>query len=411
MSRKLLAAALYMGLILYVPTVLSQTVNPGAPRNVAACKGVIENPTMIGYTLAADGASCCHGPTGSERAFIVDVVTGKTIEVGEALALPPRVTEFAGWLPCRQTVSIALGIPEDRADPASPKCGVSKCYIANTRFDGYFVDIQTGKYWSPVWTSGPFSLLGTQNYGMRPIYKDGALQGYFLGADGTLLTMLPDGTSKAKTPLPANGHGCSFTEKLVSCQVGDALKVFDRQFNELSTIRAKLTIPVGIWSPNGEGLLYFDGNRPGPHYVTYWSAKENQSYRLGSDADYDLDCELNGNCFGFLWGTELPDWSPDGTKAYFSVPDPSNKLKRILGWVDVSTPESRTKFHPLTKEFGQSARYPTVSPDGRSVAFVSVSDNPNEGTIQLFVLRLPNGKPKQVTHAPKGYIVGSPSWR
>ena len=412
MSRKPFATSVIAGLMLCASSVaLSQSANPGAPHSLAICKGTVLNPTMIGYTLGTDDAKCCHGPTGSERAYVVDVTTNESVEVGGALALSPRVTEFAGWLPCRQTVIIALGIPGASFPPAVPNCGASKCYVANSIFDGYFVDIHSGKYWSPVWAGGPFALLGTQNYGIQPIYKNNTLQGYFLLADGTLLTMLPDGTSKTKTPIPADGHGCSFAEKLIACQVGTTLRVFDRQFHELSTIKGPLTMPVGIWNSKGDGLLYFDGLRPNPHYVTYWSAKESQSYRLGPFADYDLDCELNGDCFGFYWGTELPDWSPDGTKAYFSLPAPSNKLKRILGWVDVTTPETRTHFHALTEEFGRSARYPTVSPDGKSVAFVSVSENPNEGRIQLFVLRLPDGKPKQVTHVPKGYIVGNPTWR
>jgi hypothetical protein len=240
MSRhsKALAVAINIALTLCASSkALSQSARPGAPQNLKICSGATPNSTLIGYTLATVDARCCHGPTGSERAFVVDVDTSQSWEIGGALTLSPRVTQFAGWLPCRQAAVIAVGIPGNSAPAAVKECGASKCYEAASRFDGYFVDIQTGRYWSPVWGGGPFSLLGTQNYGIKAIYKKNILQGYFLGADGTLLTMLPDGTSKAKIPVPADGHGCSFAEKFIACQVGSALRVFDRQFKDVSAIK------------------------------------------------------------------------------------------------------------------------------------------------------------------------------
>ena len=264
-----------------------------------------------------------------------------------------------------------------------------------------------------MWSGGPYGKLGKQNREIRPICKGQNLTGYFMVADGTLLSMLPDGSGKTTVPIPSDGHGCTFARSLLACQVGTHLNIYDMQFREVASL-GPLTMPYGLWAPsngsNDAGLLYIDGIRPGPYHVNYWSAAH-QSVRLGPDVDYDLDCELNGNCFGFVWGTELPVWSPDGKTAYFSLPDATNKNRRVLGWVDVTTPGTTGTFNPLTEKIWTVSPISSVAPDGKSVAFASFSENPNEGQVQLFVLRLAGGKPMQVTHVAKGHIVGPPHWQ
>jgi hypothetical protein len=390
---------------------LSQISKPGAPPTLSMCSGLIRNPTLIGYTVDTEDARCCHGPTGSEHAFIVDTATQENREVGGDLNMQPRTTQFDSWMPCRQVAEIAVGTPETPAPPVVSKCGQSKCFEPNSKYDAYLVNVRTNDYWSPVWSGGPFDELTRQNLGLNPIYEGDKLKGYLMLANGTLLSMLPDGSAKTKAPIPSDGHGCSFSKQFLSCQVGNSIHIYDTHFQTIATINGPLTLPVGRWAPTGQGFLYLDGLRPGPHYVSYWSAKDKQTYHLGPNIDYDLDCEMNGNCFGFAWGSELPAWAPDGIRAYFSVPNHADPSKRILGWVDVTTPQQAAIFHPLTEKFGRSARYPSVSPDGKNVAFVSFSDNPKEGHIQLFVLRLADGKIKQVTHVPVGSIVSNPAWQ
>jgi dipeptidyl aminopeptidase/acylaminoacyl peptidase len=94
------------------------------------------------------------------------------------------------------------------------------------------------------------------------------------------------------------------------------------------------------------------------------------------------------------------DWSPDGRSiVYAHNPDPRINTNRVFGDISVVDVASGT-IRPLVQDAGVHSS-PLVSPDGRSVAYVSTGDQPQGvGLGDVFVVPLAGGTPGKLADTP-----------
>ena len=125
------------------------------------------------------------------------------------------------------------------------------------------------------------------------------------------------------------------------------------------------------WSPDGTKIAFVSDRDGGGTQIYVMDADGKNVIRL-----------TDGRRF-----KEGPDWSPDGGKIVFSVHD-------LVNHIDVMDADGRNR-----EKFEDQALYPSWSPDGEEIAFVSLRDGVNE----INVIGVGGRGRKRVTHdlAPK----------
>ena len=445
--------------LLTTQSVFGADVLPAVPQDLH--QAVDRNLEWIAYNVAPEGSACCHGTIGTERAFLVNASKGweSAREVVGATTLT-GFTQFQYWMPGRESMSIIAGTvaggrPSSLGSHVPPTCAnniPSSCVLPG--FSGYIVDFDgPNRPWSPeslpdAWETGY----------LRPWYDTitGRHLGYFAhallsdGGTAKLYRLGRDGRNPNEIILnagPVAVHGCNVAARTLwltcdggrggaypasadyidcpslpapgtrKCSSVEFYQPVDSSGSSFSWVtNASARLGAGYWNQGGNEALFIGPGEAGAQgQILVW---RNATRTIGTfHARYAEDCQYDDDCPYFGWDSEIPAFSPDGRYIYLSLPDPARTKSRMIGRVNISKPEKDWRFEPLTAKWTArglfaSARFPTVSPDGKAIAFVANSGKPHEGRIQLFVMPA-NGsrRPRQVTHVPEKQLVRLPTWR
>lgn len=142
------------------------------------------------------------------------------------------------------------------------------------------------------------------------------------------------------------------------------------------------------FSPDGKRLAYVS-NKKGD----YFSSSSLYLFDPGTKQERKVAAGVRSNF----------SWSPDGTTIYFAKHTRDNPFWSSytdLFSVDVESADERR----LTR--GLRANAPAVSPDGRTIAYVSGGD----GTLNLFTMDVDGSGTRQLTRYASGEQVYNPAW-
>lgn len=291
-------------------------------------------------------------------------------------------------------------------------------------------------------TVGPYSY----NEGAQPLYDDlHRLSGFQFATHATpppsgveVWQIKPDGSSPVKRA-DATTHGCMISpaNTLMVCEdtrpSGGAdilLKKADGSL--ISSILKPGEYERGLfarWSPDSTFLVYFSeiGGLGGAGRLVYQSVENLQ--HLGDSAHHKIladgkvpgfYCRVFSKCgplgkgnlgsdfaafSPLLPGQKRPKWLVLAIQKDLWNPLPNQQFKRVLYGISLDKSES-----PKEIELPNDVGYPTFSPDGKSVAFLSIRA-PEDPRTQLFVANWRTKRWKQVTFIEeKNRQVYNPHW-
>ena len=142
------------------------------------------------------------------------------------------------------------------------------------------------------------------------------------------------------------------------------------------------------FSPDGEKLAYISNKR-----ADYFSQSSIYLYDIAAKTEKKLKGGVRSNL----------SWSPDGKKVYYAKTSRKNdhwsNLFDIYEY-DIEQEEEKQLTH------GLRANAPSVSPDGKTIAFVAGSD----GTLNLFTLHIDGTSIQKLTNYTSGEQVYNPKW-
>jgi sugar lactone lactonase YvrE len=142
------------------------------------------------------------------------------------------------------------------------------------------------------------------------------------------------------------------------------------------------------FAPDGRSIAYVSTKEG-----DYFSQSSLYRYEVESKTEKLLRAGVRSNI----------SWSPDGTRIYYS-----RTSKRNPNWSDLFD----IYYYDLAADreerltHGLRANAPSVSPDGREIAYVAGSD----GTLNVFVMDIDAGMQRQLTHYQRGEQVYNPVW-
>jgi Tol biopolymer transport system component len=317
--------------------------------------------------------------------------------------------------------------------------------------DAYVIDRVSGKTLVAL-TESMHSYAGTggpsfYNAGVSPVYSaqdEEKVAGFlFLASTGSprLCYVGPDG--KQPSCIYVGGHGCNISPdgKHVACEEEgfDGIRLYDLaiQSGVLMLLNPSninrgdgetLALRYAVWAPNSQGFVYESRFSAHQGRIVYYELPSkllpNGDYTILNTPDWIAGCFCEsagpyyqtgktickniGTCDDLSKcniGTELPAWSGDSKFVYYSAfrrigPQP---FTRVLGRVSLERPGY---FEPLTEGFEHGgARSAAVSPDGKFVAFESVT-TANDSRSQLYLLDL--AKSTKVIQLTKLPLAGPP---
>ncbi len=136
---------------------------------------------------------------------------------------------------------------------------------------------------------------------------------------------------------------------------------------------------------------------------------------MAPTAAHDLICRVTGvepcglqsadtACEIFTLDSDLAAWAPDGTAVYYSAL--VDTKRRIVG-IRLTAPATADVVAP---DLPNDARFPTVSPDGHRLAFLSrPADVTNQGRLQVYVANLDTKTVEQKSNVPVGWSSKTPA--
>jgi hypothetical protein len=156
---------------------------------------------LVGYTL--------FGPSGEERAMVLNLRTGHSFEILPGLQVPKRIegdtySYFVGWLPDHKRAIVQVGNWKLTADDPG------------FWMDQFIVDFELGRFFSPTVAGSPEHF----NAGMIPyMTRENSAAGYMLDIQNPVdkkkygvFTMSFDGSQLHSFPLEGSNdvgsHGC-----------------------------------------------------------------------------------------------------------------------------------------------------------------------------------------------------------
>jgi hypothetical protein len=337
----------------------------------------------------------------------------------------------------------------------TPECQAKKwdpdtCRIHNTVLDDCVIEQNrlvncptrnfNGHDRPPGDTVGPYSY----NESAQPIYSDGGkLMGFLFGTHNApppsgveVWKVEPDGSNAvqdvAGTALTTHGCRKSPNETLMVCETARASGGVDiiltstdgTQIGSILEANEYEHLLSAFWSPDSQFLVYFSevGNKG---KIIYQDVTDLQ--HLGDPAHHKvLSDEVPGfycnfsRCgplglghigsdfatFSPLVGLQKhPKWLAVAVQKTLAHPTPEQEFKRVIHLIALDHPEV-VKEIELPNDVG----YPVFSPDGNSLAFLSIV-SPDDPRTQLFVANIDTGRWKQVTFiAERNRQVYDPHW-
>lgn len=185
-----------------------------------------------------------------------------------------------------------------------------------------------------------------------------------------------------------------FTSKIVVSSDragGKAKEIFIMDWDAANVVRKTFTKNISIspnWSPDGKSILYTT-------YTFHKNAKQTNtdllSLDLISNKKYVLSWQRGVNSGG--------TYSPDGKHIYLSI---SNGDNHDIYRID---PDGKNRVQITKGKFGELNVEPSVSPDGKKIAFSSTR---NGRKPMIYIMNTDGSDIKQVTYA--GDYNSSPSW-
>ena len=189
-----------------------------------------------------------------------------------------------------------------------------------------------------------------------------------------------------------------------------------------------LALRAVVWAPNSQGFVYESRFSEHQGRIIYYklpsASRPAGDYTILNTPDWIAGCFCEsagpyyqagktickniGTCDDLSKcniGTELPAWQGDSKFVYYSAfrRIDQQPFTRVLGRVSIERPGY---FEPLTEGFEHGgARSAAVSPDGKSIAFESVT-SANDTRSQIYLLDL--AKPTKAIQLTKLPLDGPP---
>ena len=360
---------------------------------------------LIGFTAVEPPKNVIlgdlHANTLHTKAMVMNVATRKSREVAAFCTGPRTITQFWSWLSPRVVIVQQMFLP-----PTNNESDSTSWWM-----DEYAIELTSGRWTDLTVTNSQFHQDGRPAHLFNGfgVYRAGADIGYIFdqfgpsqGLKSWMVKVTPGKRQMTEFPVGlSSGHGCTVSPEgsLAICQLPDdsVHPKTRQQVYDLTTGKpingATYHPALSMWAPDGSKLIYFrcrdsfcsdtsevifvpdvrnhpttecrlvehdaaSGSRPWIHVTKPWT------FSIPLDKYFNDD-------------TEKAEWSADSNWFYTSIFDAVTKRNKIVGFRLNSACENGD-LNPASAQISDpklNARYPSVSPDGRSVVFIAVDSD------------------------------------
>jgi len=384
-----------------VAAVLAMPLATGAadPNRVAATDG----RPAIGYTeLRTNLPGGRHANVRTMRAAVVRADgTGRRLLAEDLAKEPDTWTQFAGWSPDGKTAVIGVGWQQPENATWEEEHKQFRMDEGKWKVDSCLLDLATNTVTNVTaverishYNGGLLFLPGGRGLGFTPLIK-GVSKPHVMDLDGR---------NKRDVSGPGGGfaYGCSASpdDKMVCYHENYQLYVSKVDGTNKKHIKTGNVFDFGpTWSPDGAWLLFLSGEHYNchPHIVR---PDGTGLKKLADRGGYKGTIEFLDVADFHGGSSDLPVWSADGSKVYFTA--------QVDKRVELFQTGLDGKATRLTNSSEGTLHYhPQPSPDGTALVYGSRRD----GVRNIYVMNLSDRAEKPITVLKAGSGAMWPHWQ